>query len=129
MGFFLLRIPIFVEVDNPADGRLRSCRNFDQVKSAALSQTDRVADVHNSSLLPIGINHSHFRCSNMLVDANSRLSRWGRTKISTDKPPPPVSLRALGLMRKSASAPVKSRRNIPRPIAFEFKYKHSQDTN
>src|SRR5215472_764781 len=85
MGLFLLRVTIFVEVGDAADGRLSGRRDFNEVQAAALGYAYRFAGVHDTDLPAIDVDHPDLGDPDLIIDPYRRLARGWDTKISSDK--------------------------------------------
>jgi len=71
--FFLLRVPVLVEIGDPAHRRGGGRRDLDQVQAAALRDFDRVAQRQDSDLAAVGVDYTDFLGANQVINANRGL--------------------------------------------------------
>ena len=82
-GFlFLLRLFVaeLAVVHQPADGRRRVGRDFDQVHSLGAGQVDRLAELQNTELFAVLCDDPDFAGTNFPVDPDERTSERRRTR-------------------------------------------------
>ena len=115
-GLFLLRVAVFVEVGDAANGRMWRSPTSTR-SSPRLSATFNASRTQDPDLAAIGIDHAYLGRANQLVDANRRLPRrWG-TKSLRITPPPSASRRLRFL---AGSGPVSRVRLEPASAKFGF---------
>jgi hypothetical protein len=74
---FILLEAEFADIGNPADGRIRSWRDFDQVEACLFSAAKRFLNRHHADLLAIVIDNAHFGNPNLSV--RTRTGQYRRT--------------------------------------------------
>jgi hypothetical protein len=73
LGFALtlfLLVQVLPVIHDPANGRLRGGRNFNQVQGLFAGYFERLEGWHDSQLIPFIINHADFADTDALVGAN-----------------------------------------------------------
>ena len=81
---FLFLLCLFVAelaiVNQPANGRRRVGRDFDQVHSLGAGQVDRLAELQNTELFAVLCDDPDFAGTNFPVDPDERTSERRRTR-------------------------------------------------
>src|SRR5262249_6751962 len=83
-GLFLLLLLLvlpFAEIDNAANRRFSLRRHFDQIKSLAAGDIERLERRHDAELCAVVVNHANLGHADALVNAPGRAAVAPITKI------------------------------------------------